>query len=121
MSAISEVTTNFVLFCNFFTHHNVAEGLRLEFLSCHCCSFSISVHCSFHIVPHKCIFFLSFETHGVSLSNLAGSVLSELDTLQFFTKDVTPAMLFPTIHDAVLSCQQSRCVTTASASELLEA
>lgn len=44
-------------------------------------------------------------------------VLSELDTLQFFTKDVTPAMLFPTVHDAVLSCQHSRRAAQASTSE----
>lgn len=49
--------------------------------------------------------------------NVPGSVLSELDTLQFFTKDVTAAMLFPTVHDAVLSCQHSRRVAQASTSE----
>lgn len=49
--------------------------------------------------------------------NLPGSVLSELDTLKFFTKDVTPAMLFPTVHDAVLSCQHSRPAAQASTSE----
>lgn len=53
----------------------------------------------------------------VLLFNPSGSVLSELDTLQFFTKDVTPAMLFPTVHDAVLSCQHSRRAAQASTSE----
>lgn len=39
--------------------------------------------------------------------HLKGNLLSELDALQFFTKDVTPDMVFPTVFDAVLHCQHS--------------
>nr|XP_057922148.1 prestin isoform X2 [Doryrhamphus excisus] len=35
------------------------------------------------------------------------SLLSELDELQFFSGIVSPEMVFPTLHDAVLYCQQS--------------
>ncbi|XP_070785032.1 prestin [Enoplosus armatus] len=35
------------------------------------------------------------------------SLLSELETLQFFTGVMTPEMVFPTVHDAVLRCQHS--------------
>lgn len=35
------------------------------------------------------------------------SLLAELDTLQFFTGVVTPEIVFPTVHDAVLHCQHS--------------
>uniref|UniRef100_A0A3B4GPY9 Solute carrier family 26 member 5 n=1 Tax=Pundamilia nyererei TaxID=303518 RepID=A0A3B4GPY9_9CICH len=37
----------------------------------------------------------------------AGNLLAELDTLKFFTKDLTTDFLFPTVHDAVLHCQHS--------------
>ncbi|XP_077355564.1 prestin [Festucalex cinctus] len=36
------------------------------------------------------------------------SLLSELDQLQFFNGIISPEMVFPTIHDAVLHCQQSQ-------------
>lgn len=52
--------------------------------------------------------------------DLAGSVLSELDSLKFFTEDVTPAMFFPTVHDAVLSCQHSHPVAQTSTSTWAE-
>ncbi|KAM6895798.1 prestin [Xenentodon cancila] len=35
------------------------------------------------------------------------SLLAELDTLQFFTGDMTTDLVFPTLHDAVLHCQHS--------------
>uniref|UniRef100_A0A3B4GRH4 Solute carrier family 26 member 5 n=1 Tax=Pundamilia nyererei TaxID=303518 RepID=A0A3B4GRH4_9CICH len=35
------------------------------------------------------------------------NLLAELDTLKFFTKDLTTDFLFPTVHDAVLHCQHS--------------
>uniref|UniRef100_A0A669F9R6 Solute carrier family 26 member 5 n=1 Tax=Oreochromis niloticus TaxID=8128 RepID=A0A669F9R6_ORENI len=35
------------------------------------------------------------------------NLLAELDTLKFFTKDLTTDILFPTVHDAVLHCQHS--------------
>ncbi|XP_017294236.2 prestin [Kryptolebias marmoratus] len=34
-------------------------------------------------------------------------LLDELDTLQFFSGDVSTSMVFPTVHDAVLHCQES--------------
>ncbi|XP_019732644.1 prestin isoform X1 [Hippocampus comes] len=36
------------------------------------------------------------------------SLLSELDRLQFFSEIVSPEMVFPTVHDAVLHCQHSQ-------------
>lgn len=35
------------------------------------------------------------------------NLLAELDTLKFFTQDLTTDFLFPTVHDAVLHCQHS--------------
>ncbi|XP_061570056.1 prestin isoform X2 [Cololabis saira] len=35
------------------------------------------------------------------------SLLAELDSLQFFSGDMTTDLAFPTLHDAVLHCQQS--------------
>uniref|UniRef100_A0A8C9YHL5 Solute carrier family 26 member 5 n=1 Tax=Sander lucioperca TaxID=283035 RepID=A0A8C9YHL5_SANLU len=43
----------------------------------------------------------------VVIAGCSRSLLSELDTLQFFTGVMTPEMVFPTIHDAVLRCQHS--------------
>ncbi|XP_035530162.1 prestin [Morone saxatilis] len=43
----------------------------------------------------------------VVLAGCSRSLLSELDTLQFFTGIMTPEMVFPTVHDAVLRCQQT--------------
>uniref|UniRef100_A0AAQ5ZGC7 STAS domain-containing protein n=1 Tax=Amphiprion ocellaris TaxID=80972 RepID=A0AAQ5ZGC7_AMPOC len=37
--------------------------------------------------------------------HLQGHLLSELDSLQFFTGNATTDMVFPTVHDAVLYCQ----------------
>ncbi|KAM3858855.1 prestin [Diretmus argenteus] len=45
------------------------------------------------------------------------NLLAELDTLQFFTGAVIPEMLFPTVHDAVLHCQQPRHPLTAPPSD----
>lgn len=39
------------------------------------------------------------------------SLLSELDTLQFFSGVVTPEMVFPTVHDAVLRCRRAAATT----------
>ncbi|KAM9772024.1 prestin isoform X1 [Syngnathus typhle] len=36
------------------------------------------------------------------------SLLTELDQLQFFSGIISPNMVFPTIHDAVLHCQNSK-------------
>ncbi|XP_068611464.1 prestin [Brachionichthys hirsutus] len=41
----------------------------------------------------------------VAVAGCSRVLLSELDALQFFTGVVTPEMVFPTIHDALLSCQ----------------
>uniref|UniRef100_A0A673K611 Prestin-like n=1 Tax=Sinocyclocheilus rhinocerous TaxID=307959 RepID=A0A673K611_9TELE len=38
----------------------------------------------------------------------AGTLLSDLRTLKFFFEPVTPDLIFPTIHDAVLHCKHSR-------------
>ncbi|KAF7228893.1 prestin [Nothobranchius furzeri] len=35
------------------------------------------------------------------------NLLAELDSLQFFTGDMNTSMVFPTVHDAVLHCQNS--------------
>lgn len=43
----------------------------------------------------------------VVIASCSRSLLSELDTLQFFTGFMTPEMMFPTVHDAVLHCQHS--------------
>ncbi|XP_074554731.1 prestin [Halichoeres trimaculatus] len=40
----------------------------------------------------------------VVIAGCSRSLLSELDTLQFFNEAVTPEMVFPTVHDAVLRC-----------------
>ncbi|XP_044042935.1 prestin [Siniperca chuatsi] len=44
----------------------------------------------------------------VVIAGCSRSLLSQLDTLQFFTGVMTPEMVFPTIHDAVLRCQHSK-------------
>ncbi|XP_068163578.1 prestin isoform X2 [Antennarius striatus] len=41
----------------------------------------------------------------VVVAGCSRALLSELDTLQFFTGVVTPEMVFPTVHDALLRCQ----------------
>lgn len=43
----------------------------------------------------------------VVIAGCSRSLLDELDTLQFFSGVVTPAMAFPTVHDAVLRCRRS--------------
>ncbi|XP_068573201.1 prestin [Cebidichthys violaceus] len=43
----------------------------------------------------------------VVIAGCSRSLLSELDTLQFFNGVVTPAMVFPTVHDAALRCRCS--------------
>ncbi|XP_034721259.1 prestin [Etheostoma cragini] len=43
----------------------------------------------------------------VVIASCSRTLLSELDTLQFFTGVLTPEMVFPTVHDAVLRCQHS--------------
>ncbi|XP_041718193.1 prestin-like [Coregonus clupeaformis] len=42
----------------------------------------------------------------VFIAGCSRTLLAELRTLQFFTGVVTPEMVFPTIHDAVLHCQR---------------
>ncbi|XP_034529019.1 prestin [Notolabrus celidotus] len=44
----------------------------------------------------------------VVIAGCSRSLLSELDSLQFFNETVTPEMVFPTVHDAVLRCQHSK-------------
>ncbi|XP_039647587.1 prestin isoform X2 [Perca fluviatilis] len=44
----------------------------------------------------------------VVIAGCSRSLMSELDTLQFFTGVTTPEMVFPTVHDAVLRCQHSK-------------
>ncbi|XP_054480866.1 prestin [Anoplopoma fimbria] len=53
----------------------------------------------------------------VVIASCSRSLLSELDTLQFFTGIVTPAMVFPTVHDAVLRCQRSNPRPSAAPSD----
>ncbi|KAM7377888.1 hypothetical protein PAMA_013008 [Pampus argenteus] len=43
----------------------------------------------------------------VVIAGCSRTLLSELDTLQFFTGFLSPEMMFPTVHDAVLHCQHS--------------
>uniref|UniRef100_A0A4W6E5I2 Solute carrier family 26 member 5 n=1 Tax=Lates calcarifer TaxID=8187 RepID=A0A4W6E5I2_LATCA len=43
----------------------------------------------------------------VVIASCSRSLLADLDTLQFFTGVMTTDMVFPTVHDAVLHCQQS--------------
>ncbi|XP_068443129.1 prestin [Clinocottus analis] len=50
----------------------------------------------------------------VVLAGCSRSLISELDSLQFFTGVATPAMVFPTIHDAVLRCRRSNPRTPAA-------
>ncbi|KAM4711683.1 prestin isoform 1-T2 [Anableps anableps] len=45
------------------------------------------------------------------------SVLDELDTLQFFTGEISTDMVFPTVHDAVLHCRHSSSRPPAASSE----
>ncbi|KAL7882400.1 hypothetical protein SRHO_G00000580 [Serrasalmus rhombeus] len=42
----------------------------------------------------------------VVLAGCSRTLLSDLRTLQFFNEPVTPDIVFPTIHDAVLHCKQ---------------
>lgn len=44
----------------------------------------------------------------VVIAGCSRGLLSELDTLQFFSGFMTTEMMFPTVHDAVLHCQHSR-------------
>ncbi|KAM9334539.1 prestin [Symphorus nematophorus] len=44
----------------------------------------------------------------VVIAGCSRSLLSELDALQFFSGVVTPEMVFPTVHDAVLHCRHSK-------------
>ncbi|XP_037616093.1 prestin [Sebastes umbrosus] len=44
----------------------------------------------------------------VVIAGCSRNLLFELDSLQFFTGVMTPEMVFPTIHDAVLRCQCSK-------------
>uniref|UniRef100_A0A6Q2XHZ7 STAS domain-containing protein n=1 Tax=Esox lucius TaxID=8010 RepID=A0A6Q2XHZ7_ESOLU len=42
------------------------------------------------------------------IAGCSRTLLDELRTLQFFTGVVTPEMIFPTVHDAVLHCQRPK-------------
>ncbi|XP_070847976.1 prestin isoform X1 [Chaetodon trifascialis] len=54
----------------------------------------------------------------VVIASCSRNLLSELDALQFFTGIVTPDMVFPTVHDAVLHCQHSKsCLPSAPTSD----
>ncbi|XP_016390434.1 prestin-like [Sinocyclocheilus rhinocerous] len=44
----------------------------------------------------------------VVLAGCSRTLLSDLRTLKFFCEPVTPDLIFPTIHDAVLHCKRSR-------------
>ncbi|XP_056603613.1 prestin [Triplophysa dalaica] len=44
----------------------------------------------------------------IVLAGCSRTLLSDLRTLQFFTEPVTPDLMFPTIHDAVLHCQNRK-------------
>lgn len=130
---LSHLTTNLVLFDNLLTvltrWQNIviwAKGqiLMFSFLFLLLLLFyNVNVAYVPHLLSWGLIITLNGEVSMASVLNLvlffnpSGSVLSELDTLQFFTKDVTPAMLFPTVHDAVLSCQHSRRAAQASTSQ----
>ncbi|CAK6959982.1 prestin [Scomber scombrus] len=43
----------------------------------------------------------------VVIAGCSRILVSELDTLKFFTGIMTPEMMFPTVHDAMLYCQHS--------------
>ncbi|KAK5849347.1 hypothetical protein PBY51_008997 [Eleginops maclovinus] len=43
----------------------------------------------------------------VVIAGCSRNLLSELDSLQFFSGAMTPEMVFPTVHDAALRCQRS--------------
>ncbi|KAL3048591.1 hypothetical protein OYC64_007193 [Pagothenia borchgrevinki] len=43
----------------------------------------------------------------VVIAGCSRNLLSDLDSLQFFSGVMTPEMVFPTVHDAALSCQRS--------------
>ncbi|KAK1906711.1 Prestin [Dissostichus eleginoides] len=43
----------------------------------------------------------------VVIAGCSRNLLSDLDALQFFSGVMTPEMVFPTVHDAALSCQRS--------------
>uniref|UniRef100_A0AAY5KB69 STAS domain-containing protein n=1 Tax=Esox lucius TaxID=8010 RepID=A0AAY5KB69_ESOLU len=49
------------------------------------------------------------------IAGCSRTLLDELRTLQFFTGVVTPEMIFPTVHDAVLHCQRRPVLPTNSA------
>ncbi|XP_060885262.1 prestin [Labrus mixtus] len=44
----------------------------------------------------------------VVIAGCSRSLMSDLDSLQFFSEVVTPEMVFPTVHDAVLRCLHSK-------------
>ncbi|RVE56379.1 hypothetical protein OJAV_G00220530 [Oryzias javanicus] len=46
------------------------------------------------------------------------STLADLDRLQFFSENLTPHLFFPTIHDAVLHCQQANSSPAGAANNL---
>ncbi|KAM4570226.1 prestin isoform 2-T2 [Odontesthes bonariensis] len=46
------------------------------------------------------------------------SLVAELDTLQFFTGNMTTDMVFPTVHDAVLHCRHSNSSPPAAPDEM---
>nr|XP_020502800.1 prestin [Labrus bergylta] len=44
----------------------------------------------------------------VVIAGCSRSLMSDLDSLQFFSEVMTPEMVFPTVHDAVLRCLHSK-------------
>lgn len=50
--------------------------------------------------------YAAVDVHVV-IAGCSRNLMSELDTLQFFTGFMSPKMMFPTVHDAVLHCQHS--------------
>ncbi|XP_076006722.1 prestin [Genypterus blacodes] len=54
----------------------------------------------------------------VVIAGCSRTLLAELDVLLFFTGSMTPEMVFPTVHDAVLHCQHlTACPSDAPTSE----
>uniref|UniRef100_A0A671QZ63 Prestin-like n=1 Tax=Sinocyclocheilus anshuiensis TaxID=1608454 RepID=A0A671QZ63_9TELE len=51
----------------------------------------------------------------VVLAGCSRTLLSDLRTLKFFCEPVTPDLIFPTIHDAVLHCKRSEGLITETA------
>ncbi|XP_076861554.1 prestin isoform X1 [Brachyhypopomus gauderio] len=53
----------------------------------------------------------------IVIAGCSRTLLSELNTMQFFSGAATPDLIFPTIHDAVLHCQQREALLNCPANQ----